>query len=592
MNFWRRRNIRLRSWIQWGRNKLKLNFLPTESKVPEDYLAAVARSVGCKTPEEIAEFLNPEPPIHNHTSFLSDYESAKTRILDALKNRESISIYGDYDTDGITSLVQMYNFLETAGCDDISWFIPDRMTDDYGLSVSALERCIGQYKPDLLISVDCGSNSMKEIEWLKQKGIDCIVIDHHEVVSSELHPTVAHLNPKAEMKIDKRMAMLSASGLTFMFCEQLAKDMPLPRWNRNRALLLAGLGTIVDVMPLIDVNRALAKHSIRLANDENELNTIPGLIALKNISDAKTVNSYTYAFQWGPRLNAMGRLEDATISVKLLMSKTLTEAEAYAKICDMTNRERQAIQETIIEEAEFMALQLLKQNHKVLIVCGKGWHMGVVGIVASKIREKYNRPAIVCGWNETDKCWKGSGRSMVGFDMGAATDSAVKEKILLRGGGHQMACGLSFTDDKLQALRNWMNQKCPLTEDDFVPSYNVMGNMFNLHPETWSDVYKQLEPHGNGNPKPHLYARGKLMWSGEKRTKNDERVWGISAGFRCDDGPDKLVYFVWTDIDRASSEWQKGGTYQLVLSLKKSGVESPEGKKTYYNWYVEDCKHE
>jgi len=576
---------------------MKLKTIQINTNDPNAYLKAVAKNVGCKSEKEITEFLSANPQIHNTISKLPDYIKARNRLKKSIMNKEHIVIYGDYDCDGITSLVQMIDMLEVAGHNkvNISWFIPNRMTDSYGLTRSGLERCIAEHKPSLLISVDCGSSSINEINWLKKKGIDCIVIDHHEVAPQKnQHPAIAHLNPKAfsgKNPSMEKLTSMSASGLTFLFCEQFINDYSIDNWNRNRALILAGLGTIVDVMPLIGNNRALVKHSLRLANDENELKCIPGLVALKNVSKTGEIKSYTYGFQWGPRLNATGRLVEAIISVKLLLSKTLNEAEPFAEKCNKTNIKRQSIQEKILKEAYVEAKSLVDiHKHKVLILNKKSWHTGIVGIVASKIKDQFNRPVIVCGWDKKEECWKGSGRSVDGFDLGDAIESAVKKGILSSGGGHKMACGLSFHNKKLNEIQNWMNNKCSLSEEDFVPSYTVLGYAFDQEVDVWLNIFEHLEPFGNGNPRPFVYINyGKLMWLDEKKTR-DGKVWAIKAGFRCQNGPDKLLYFLWSNVDRAIIEWQKGNNYQMVLNVNKSVKEYNGEKITYYNWHVKDSE--
>ncbi len=563
---------------------MKLIYVQPDTNSPEAYLEAVAKSAGCKTKEEIGEFLNPRPPIHNTISSLPDYKKAVICLKDAVRTQKKIVIFGDYDCDGITALVQLMDFINAiTGLEKHSWFIPNRMADNYGLTLSGLKRCIDLYDPQLLICVDLGWSRISKNDWLKNKGIKCIVIDHHNVVSSDKpHPAAAHLNPKAfdvkNPSIDK-LTTMSASGLAFLFCEQYAKDKSITNWNRNRSLLLAGLGTLADVMPLVGINRALLKHSLILANNEKELERIPGLVALKNVSGTNKVDSNTYGFQWGPRLNALGRLEDANISVKLLLSKTVKDAEPLAEKCSEANTERKNIQDKILDKSIAEARSLMNINRpKVIILNNKAWHTGVVGIVASKIKEMFNRPAIICGWDEDKGCWIGSGRSVHGFDLGEATNSAVKKGILLNGGGHKMACGLSFDTKHLTELRNWMNDKCLLTEEDFMPAYTVLGNIFDQSEEVWISIYEHLRPFGNGNPKPLLYASGRLMWSGENKTKENV-VSSIKGGFRCEDGPDKLIYFTWKNIEQAMTKWQKGSDYQMVFSVSQSVKEYPDGKK-------------
>ncbi|MFQ5975525.1 MAG: DHH family phosphoesterase [Candidatus Hydrothermarchaeales archaeon] len=571
---------------------MKLKIIQPETNTLEAYLKAAAEAVGCKTEEEITEFLSPSPSIRNTINALPDYIKGKDRLRKAVAHHERILIYGDYDCDGITSLVQMLDLLEAVEHTNPAWFIPDRMADDYGLKQSGVERCIEKYHPQLLITVDCGSNSFNEIRWLKNQGVDCIVIDHHGVVeSSDSHPAVAHMNPKAFAQNNPHvmaLAEMSTAGLVFLFCEQFCKDNRIGEWDRNRALLLAGLGTLVDVMPLTGVNRALVKHSLGLANNPQDLQRVPGLVALKRICGTGHVRSSTYGFQWGPRLNATGRLEEAKVSVKLLLTKNESEAMPFAEACDKTNTERQKLQAEMVEEA--IAQALPKVDNRVLILAQKDWHPGIVGIVASKVKDKFFRPAIVCGWHKEGDFWKGSGRSVEGFDLGDATEDAVNAGVLLRGGGHKMACGLCVDEDKLALLEDFMNSMCTLTNDDFLPRYTVLGDAFNLDSDSWIDIFQRLEPFGNSNPKPRLLIEGaRLLWSKEVR-KNDGEVWAVKAGFRCDDGPDKLLYLTWTDLQRAESEWQKGADYRMVVSLSRSEKQADDETTVYHNWRIEDCE--
>jgi single-stranded-DNA-specific exonuclease len=198
---------------------MNLHFIQTDGSTTEDYLMAVAKNVGCTTIEEIQMFLNPQPPIINPIDIYPDYATARDRLILAIEKNERISIYGDYDCDGITSIVQLIHLLSAAGHTNYSWFIPDRMEDSYGLTLSGLEKCVKQYNPQLIISVDCGSNSINEIKWLRERNIDCIVLDHHEIFSSnEKHPAIAHLNPKCFEPRNEDLASMCASGFVFLFC--------------------------------------------------------------------------------------------------------------------------------------------------------------------------------------------------------------------------------------------------------------------------------------------------------------------------------------------------------------------------------------
>ena len=566
---------------------MKLEFIQPKSNNIQDYLEEIARLRGCQTQQEINEFLDSLPPIRNPVKEVQDYSKANDRILHAISSNEKVVIYGDYDCDGITSLVQFINLFDAMNFSNYGWFIPDRMADNYGLTFSGLEKCIEINNPDLIITVDCGSNSYDELNWLKEKNIDCIVLDHHKLLETDVeHPSIAHLNAKAH-STDKDLTNTCASGFTFLFCEQFAEDNKVNKWNKTKALILAGLGTLVDVMPLTGINRALVKHSLYLANS-GALHDIPGLVALKKVSKTKKVEGHIYGFQWGPRLNASGRVEEATASVQLLLSRSQEEALPYAENCDHANAERKNIQEKMMEEAMEQAKDLVMLKHKVLVVIGKDWHEGVVGIVASKIKERYNRPAIVCGWNETHQYWKGSGRSIEKFDLGTAVETAVNEGLLLGGGGHEMACGISLSDSRVDDLRNWMNNYCKLTEDDFIPVYTMLGKYQEQDPEGWVEIYEKLEPLGSGNPTPYIYLKGLLLELNEVR-KQDGIVWALNGKFKCPE-LDKPIKITWSDPERAYEEWELGTAYELALKVSKQKKEYGGEKRTFYNWYVQDCQ--
>ncbi len=571
---------------------MKLKIIQPETNTLEAYLKAAAEAVGCVTEEEISEFLDFFPNIRNTINVLPDYLNIRDRLQDSIACDEKIVVYGDYDCDGITSIVQMLDLLKAVGHSNHAWFIPDRLADDYGLTKSGIERCLKKYHPQLLITVDCGSNSFNEISWLKKQGVDCIVIDHHGVVASDdPHPAVGHLNPKAFYQNDplvEALTEMSTAGLVHLFCEQYCIDTSISDWDRKRSLLLAGLGTVVDVMPLKGINRALVKHSLGLANNSQDLQRIPGLVALKRVCQTDHVRSSTYGFQWGPRLNATGRLEEAKVSVELLLSKSASEAIPFAEACDKTNTERKRLQAKMAEEA--IAQAQTKLTNKVLILARKDWHPGLVGIVASNVKDKFFRPTIVCGWHEEGGYWKGSGRSIDGFDLGDATDAVVKSGVLLRGGGHKMACGICVAEDKLSLLEDFMNSRCELTEDAFMPSHTIIGNVFSLDPDAWLYVLQRLEPFGNSNPKPLLVIEhARLIWSSEMK-KSDGEVWGFKGGFQCDDGSDNLFYVTWNDLLRAETEWQKGNDYRMIVSISKSEKQIDGKTVIYHNWTVKDCE--
>ena len=577
---------------------MKVARLEVKGTKPSDFLEAVCRARGCQTKQETEEFLQELPPIFNPIAQLPDYQKAEERLLRAIQQKERIVIFGDYDCDGITALVQMVHLLETAKHEALHWFIPDRMEDDYGLTQSAVEKCLAAFQPQLLIAVDCGSSSQKTIQFLKERQVDCIVIDHHSIEShAKLHPAYAHLNPKSYLLTNEALKLteLSAAGLVFLFCEQFTKAARIDWWDKDRALILAGFGTVVDVMPLRHINRALIKHSLYLANQSEILKRIPGLLALKKISATQHITVQTYSFQWGPRLNATGRLEEATCSVQLLLSKNLPQALALAEKCNSFNLERKTIQKKIEESAFQQAEELLSQNPDtpILVLSHKEWHPGVVGIVASRVKERWVRPAILCGWHESAGYWKGSGRGLEPYDLGAEIKRALEQGLVLKGGGHRAAAGLTLNPDQFETFREWLNKNCSVALKDFQFAHEVLAEVegkitseaANLA-QKWHRLFTKLEPFGMGNPLPYLLlSSAELRWGPEpKITQETGKAWAYRAGFSW--SGEGLLFVDWPEPERAIKEWKKGERYNLVMH-----VTSYQGtREMVYGWRVKDCQ--
>lgn len=579
---------------------MKMARLEVKGEKPRDLLEAICRARGCQTIEEIEEFLSALPPLINLISQLPDYAKAEERLLRALKQKERIVIFGDYDCDGITALVQMLDLLKAANHTALDWFIPDRMEDDYGLTQGAVEKCLDAFQPQLLITVDCGSSSLSAIQFLKEHKVDCLVIDHHSIeLGLESHPAYAHLNPKAfPSLLDNKashLTELSAAGLVFLFCEQFTQNAQIKNWDKERALILAGFGTVVDVMPLRHINRALAKHSLHCANQSAFLNKIPGLVALKQIASTDRITVQTYAFQWGPRLNATGRLEEATCSVQLLLAPDLATALTFAQKCDTFNQERKAVQKKIEESAFHQAEALLAQNPKttILVLADKTWHPGVVGIVASRVKERWSRPAILCGWHESSGYWKGSGRGLEPYDLGSEVKQALQQGLLLKGGGHRAAAGLTLALEKLDSLREWLCSNCTHRLEDFQLAHEILAEVEGkLTPNAielakkWHTLFTRLEPFGMGNPMPHLLlASAELRWGPEpKMTRDTGKIWAYRAGFSW--SGNGLLFVDWPEAERAANEWQKGERYDLVIQ-----VSTYQGaREMVYGWKVRDCQ--
>jgi single-stranded-DNA-specific exonuclease len=580
---------------------MRIRELQPKSMAREDLLGAVARARGCSTPAEIATFLDPSPPIPNAMARIPGYGRALDRIRRALDSRESIVLFGDFDCDGITSIVQGMDFLKAAGAGRVSWFTPDRMLHDYGLSGPALAECLRRNDASLLISLDCGSTSPGEIAWLRERGVDCIVVDHHTVPPGAALAAEAHLNPKAHQgPAAEEMKEMSASGLCFLFFEQLASDLAIGTWNRDRACLLAGIGTVVDVMPLIGVNRALVKRAIAVANRPDGLRLVPGLEVLKQVTRSGRIDARTFGFRWGPRLNASGRLEEATRPIECLLAESPEAALPLARACHEANQERRDIQQGIEQKAIEMASDCMKaeRSPRVLLLCDSGWHPGIVGIVASRLRERFSRPVIVCGWHG-EGYWKGSGRSPEGFDLGAAVQAARTEGLLLGGGGHRMAAGVKIAPEMVEPLREFLDVHGPRDGDELGSVVELLAPADALRARdakalamAWWDLFNVLEPFGAGNPQPCLLLRGsELRWGPKEKLRNNGgEAWALTAGFSYK-GPGYL-FADWTDVERAREAWEPSTRYDLILSLSRSdGSDRITNEPvTYYDWRVVDCE--
>ena len=571
---------------------MKRTYLNPQGKTTRHFLEAVARARGCATASEIEEFLAPAPPVRNYLPLLPDYAKAAARLRAAIAGHERVLLFGDWDCDGILALTQMRDLVAATGFEEVEWFIPDRRADDYGLTPESVRRCYEQFQPRLIISVDCGSPSREAVAWLKERGVDVIIIDHHQLgAHGAENPALAHLNPKAHAGDTPELAELremSAAGLAYLFCEQFAKENDLTAWDAKRSLILAGLGTVSDVMRLTGVNRALAKGALSLARVPAELARVPGLVALNEEARAGEINASTFGFVWGPRLNATGRLEEATAAVKLLMAQTVEEARPFARHCQEANDERRRIQAEIAQAAHEQAAELMRssaaEEARVLVLYDQTWHPGVVGIVASKIKERYSRPAIVLGWHE-DGFWKGSGRSIPAYDLGGAIQRATQAGLLLGGGGHRMAAGLKAGLEQIDDLRAWLNSECALTAEDFAPELEILGRCESLAPAEWCEVFEALEPCGNGNPRPLLWlSHAELCWGPSEMRGRDNTVWALKAGFKCAGGA--TLYCVWSDLQRARAEWVRGTRYDAAVSLSRTVKEG----RVYFNWRVAACE--
>jgi single-stranded-DNA-specific exonuclease len=459
----------------------------------------------------IRQFLQPRLKQLADPFQLPDMEKAVARLLRARELGESLVIFGDYDVDGVTSTVLLVQVLRALGWQANS-YLPHRLAEGYGLSQDGVENCLNKYPTKLLLAVDCGSTAVQTIGWLKQREVDVIVLDHHQI-SSPAPDAVALVNPQATPDQGLQTSdfkELCSVGLAFKLAHALVKrgrETGLPgaaEFDLRPLLDLVALGTIADLVPLTGENRILVTAGLERLNRTQR----PGLVALKEVAQSPAqLGSSEVGFQLAPRLNASGRLETAEESLRLLMAENLEEAVPLAQNLDARNRERQKIERTIAEEASGAVRARFEPAKDFVIVEGRLlWHIGVVGIVASRVLQEFYRPTIIIGGE--GGCWRGSGRSIAGFDLAAALREC--DDLLVRHGGHAMAAGLTIEPDKLEAFRSRLNEfaRRMLKPEDLQPPLRLDAEVGLAHItlDALAEL-DQLKPVGQGNPVVQFFAR-------------------------------------------------------------------------------------
>jgi single-stranded-DNA-specific exonuclease len=385
---------------------------------------------------------------------LKDMDKAVARAKAAVERGEKVAIFGDYDVDGSSSAALLCDFLSAVGHRP-RIYIPDRMTEGYGPNAPAL-LALQREGATLVITVDCGAAATAPLQAARDADLDVIVLDHHSV--DHAPPSFAHVNPNQPDDMSK-LGHLCAAGVTFLFVVALNRALRESGWyaaqgvaepDLRNAVDLVGLATVCDVVPLIGVNRAF----VRLGLTRIAAGTRAGLAALANVAGTSGPSTpHHLGFVFGPRINAGGRVGRCSLGAELLSSASLADAEPLARQLDRHNRERQAIEGVILEEA--LAEAAASPDAPYLLVAGEGWHAGVVGIVAGRLRERFGRPTLVAGLE--GGLGRGSARSVPGVDIGAAVRAAREAGALDAGGGHAMAAGFSLTGAQIEPFRAFLD---------------------------------------------------------------------------------------------------------------------------------------
>jgi single-stranded-DNA-specific exonuclease len=438
---------------------------------------------------------------------LTAMPEAAVRIADAVTRGESIAIFGDYDVDGATSAALLARFLRHGGVEPII-HIPDRLFEGYGPNVEAV-RALAARGATLLVTVDCGTTSIEPLSEAKALGMDVVVIDHHQA-DEALPPATAIVNPNRRDDLSG-LGYLAAVGLVFMTVVAVNRELRARGfWTDARPepdLLTylddVALGTVADVVPLIGLNRAFVAKGLLVLRRREQ----PGLVSLMDVARLSgPPEAWHLGFLLGPRINAGGRIGRADLGVRLLLEADPIEAAKIAAELDRLNRERQAIeQETLAQaEAEAMAALGIEEKGAVVITAAEGWHPGVVGLVAARLKEKFGRPAFAIAL-EPGGIGTGSGRSIAGVDIGRAVRRAVAEGLLVKGGGHAMAAGVTLRKGALAQLRAFLEAALSA---DVATARRLSGLMIDGAVSAAGanlDLVAMIEragPFGSGNPEP------------------------------------------------------------------------------------------
>ncbi len=472
--------------------------LSRELRVP-DFLARVLIRNGLGDLDAAAGFIEPRLARLEDPFLLPEMEQAVSRIRRAIETGEGIVLYGDYDVDGVASLALLQRIL-TAFRARVSCFLPLRAEEGYGLSPSGVERCFEEYSPELLVAVDCGTNSAREVATIRKRGADVIVLDHHEA-SGERPDCSALVNPKA----NGRFPYLCSAGVAFKVAHALLKRWPNPNVDLKDYLDIVALATLADLVPLVGENRILVHRGLQ----QMARTRWPGLVALMTISNVRPpLRGSDIGFRLGPRINASGRLGTALESLRLLLCDDIREATQVAESLDRQNRARQSVERELIQEVEQWVEEYYDAGSHTSIVAGRRqWHHGVLGIVAAHIMRRHHRPTLLVGFDEGG-LGKGSGRSIEGLSLVEALRQCACH--LEKFGGHEMAAGVTIQQDRFEDFRRAfeISTRERVNDEILTPKLRLDAE---LPMEDISlsllEMQELLEPYGMGNSQPVFAAR-------------------------------------------------------------------------------------
>ena len=479
-----------KKWQLHTADEEKINRIKQKYKVNE-LIAIVLANREIKE-DDIKTFLEPTRADFHDPYMMPDMEIAVNRIIKAMENKEKLIIFGDYDVDGITSITVLKSFLEERGM-DVSQYIPDRLNEGYGLNKEAIKKIYDEgYR--LMITVDCGISGIEEIDYANSLGIETIITDHHEA-GEKLPKALAVVDCKRK---DNKYPFreLAGVGVAFKLSQAISMRLGLEEKEYLKYLDIVCVGTISDIVPLVDENRVITKLGLKLVNQTKNI----GLKSILNSSGYKNIDSTAISFGVAPRINACGRMGHSEKALQLFLSKNYTEVQNLTNELNNFNKTRQDIEKRIYENASKQIEENRLYENKAIIVRGENWHHGVIGIVSSKITEMYFKPSILLCIE--DDLAKGSGRSIPGFDLHEAlskcTDSIEKF------GGHSMAIGITIKNSDFEKFKEEFEKIAEESNiDELVPIIDIVAkiNLDEINKQMVESL-KLLEPFGEGNKMP------------------------------------------------------------------------------------------
>ena len=513
-----------KNWVLKKFNQAEISFLKDNFSLDE--ITSKLLSIRKIKREDINSFLNPSiknflPNPYN----LIDMEKSAIRTLTAIEKNEKIGIFGDYDVDGATSTALLGKYFSELNL-SYEIYIPDRKKEGYGPSIKSFEELIKK-GVKVIFTVDCGTLSFEAIDYAKKNKIDVIVLDHHQS-EVKLPNAFSVVNPN-RLDDKSNLQYLCAAGVTFMFLVSVNRELRLKNWFMNKKITepnlinyldLVSLGTVCDVVPLINLNRAMVKQGLKILKSKRNL----GLKTLLDICKIEANPSiYHLGYMLGPRINAGGRVGKCSHGANLLLESDPKNAFKLASELDQYNKERQMLEKDLLQKILDITKNYLEDP--VLVLSGKKWHEGVIGIVAARLKDKYNKPVVII--SVEGSIGKASARSIIGFDIGSVIIAATQEKILLKGGGHKMAGGFTINVENIDKFKDFIFRKFKNINEDLTKEKPLYLDSVISTTAINIDFYNKvnsLAPFGSGNPEPRFVienlktVNGKIV--GEKHIKS------------------------------------------------------------------------